>query len=369
MGKSERRILSLDGGGVRGVFEIAFLERIEAVLQEARGTDAPVRLAEAFDLIGGTSTGAVIGTALALGLSASEIRDFYFRLAPRVFRRSRWRIAGLQTRFDSRALEHELVQVLGDRALDSPDLRTGLAIVLKRMDTGSAWIVTNNEKAKYWNESEERHRVGNRHYRLTKLVRASTAAPYFFAPEEIPVFENQPGGLFIDGGVTPYNNPALALFQVVTIPAYGFAWQTGADRLQITSIGTGRHRVRLSVVDAGKMTPAGFALKALLSVGADCGSQVLAIMQVLGRSHIPWTINREVGDLSGVLLPQEPLFSFCRYDVELNTNWLHKELGFRLPENRIEELKRMDEPGNIPVMYEIGQAAAQKFVRAEHFAL
>ena len=64
----ERSILALDGGGVRGAISIAFLERIEAL--HGRTSEGRL-LADRFDLIGGTSTGAVIGTALALGYSAT----------------------------------------------------------------------------------------------------------------------------------------------------------------------------------------------------------------------------------------------------------------------------------------------------------
>ena len=71
-GPGPKRILSLDGGGVRGAATIAFLERIEALIEEIEGR--PVRLCDWFDMIGGTSTGAIIATALALGYRVSEIR-------------------------------------------------------------------------------------------------------------------------------------------------------------------------------------------------------------------------------------------------------------------------------------------------------
>ena len=73
-------MLALDGGGVRGAITVAFLERIEALLSEHRGR--PVRLGDYFDLVGGTSTGAVIAGAMALGHTTAEIKDFYLRLAP-----------------------------------------------------------------------------------------------------------------------------------------------------------------------------------------------------------------------------------------------------------------------------------------------
>ncbi|MEM6916215.1 MAG: patatin-like phospholipase family protein, partial [Verrucomicrobiota bacterium] len=65
-----KRILSLDGGGIRGVFTIAILERIEALLREHYKDSKPgLVLADYFDFIGGTSTGAIIAALLSKGLS------------------------------------------------------------------------------------------------------------------------------------------------------------------------------------------------------------------------------------------------------------------------------------------------------------
>jgi hypothetical protein len=366
--QSPKNVLALDGGGVRGIISVAFLERIEQ-LQRSRDAaeQRPARpLADVFDLIGGTSTGAVIATCLALGLATSDIRDFYLRLAPRVFRRSRWRIAGVQSLFDSRALQREIDAIVGDRRLDTPDLRTKLAIVTKRVDTGGAWIVTNNSAAKYWHDAPDGSYIGNGRYRLGNLVRASTAAPFFFGPQEIAIADGQPSGLFVDGGITPHNNPALALLQVATIPAFGFGWPASADRLRILSIGTGRFRMRLDPRAARRMWAASFAVKALMSMVSDNAEQVLALMQMLGRTETPWPINTEIGDLHGFVLPPQPLFTFCRYDVRLEKDWLRQELGLSLRASQVELVQRMDRPANVPLAYEIGRAAAERFVRAEH---
>src|SRR6476661_6915675 len=76
-GPGPKRLLSLDGGGVRGALTVAFLERIETLLGAHHGRD--VRLGEYFDLVGGTSTGAIIAGALALGYRTSQVKDFYLR--------------------------------------------------------------------------------------------------------------------------------------------------------------------------------------------------------------------------------------------------------------------------------------------------
>jgi len=361
-----KRILALDGGGVRGAISVAFLEKIEEVLRQQNSTAKSPRLCDHFDLIGGTSTGAIIGTALALGLSAAEIKDFYFHLAPRVFRHRRFRLWLIQTLFDARSLKEEIAGIIGDRRLETAGLLTSLAIITKRMDTGSVWIVTNNPRSKYWDDPPDGSYIGNRHYRLADLVRASTAAPYYFAPHAIEIVPGEPPGLFVDGGISPHNNPALALFQVATIPAYGFGWPTGAGELGIISIGTGVWRSRLNPLTANRMTAVGLAIEALKSMAADAGSQVSTLMQVLGHTNTPWTINSELGDLRGVLLPSEPLFTFDRYDVRLEQNWLEEELGFRLNDSTIERLRMLENTTAIPLAYELGQAAAEKFVKPEH---
>jgi patatin-like phospholipase/acyl hydrolase len=92
------------------------------MLKQAQG--APVRLCDHFDLIGGTSTGGVIATALAPGYSAREVRDYYFRVALHIFRNWRLRLFGWQSKFDDFGLKSEISRIVGNRELGSPDLQT-----------------------------------------------------------------------------------------------------------------------------------------------------------------------------------------------------------------------------------------------------
>jgi len=69
-----KRILTIDGGGVRGIVALAFLERIELAVRKQHGVRC---LAEHFDLIAGTSTGSIIASLLALGKSVEDIRSLY----------------------------------------------------------------------------------------------------------------------------------------------------------------------------------------------------------------------------------------------------------------------------------------------------
>ncbi|MGB9366836.1 MAG: patatin-like phospholipase family protein [Xanthobacteraceae bacterium] len=363
-GPGPKRILSLDGGGVRGVIAVAFLERVEAALAEQVGREAT--LSDHFDLIGGTSTGAIIATGLALGKTTAELKDIYHRLAPRAFKRSRFRIPFLQPKFDVAGLRREISAIVGEQTLDSAALRTGLGIVAKRADTASLWIVANNPRAPYWDDLRDGNFIGNRQYKLANLLRATTAAPTYFEPESIPILEKLKG-LFIDGGVSPHNNPALALFMMARLKPYGLCWETGADKLTIVSVGTGGYRDRLNAASLGRMKNVTIALHALRTIIDDSSGLVLALMQWLGESPTPWRVNSEIGDLAEQF-PSGPLFRFLRYDVRLEVDWLREHLDLKLSDKELARVREMDNPDSIPVAYEIGCAAAERQVKAEHWA-
>src|SRR6202166_3811982 len=311
-GPGPKRLLALDGGGVRGALTVAILECIEALLGEHYGRE--VRLGDHFDLVGGTSTGAIIAGALALGYRTAQVKDFYLRLAPFAFKRRRWSIPLLQAKFDARGLRKQIEEGGGNRVLSSPGLITGFCIITKRMDTGSPWIISNNPRAPFWEDGKDDDGtpfIGNKGYPLVNLVRASTAAPHFFDPELLPISQNQallpdavakplnvpwPAralqalsrrlgigrhakidshtyGLFVDGGVTPHNNPSLALFQMATLSPFDIKWQTGPKYLTIISVGTGTYRPRLSYESLGFARFTKLAFHALISLMTDAADK------------------------------------------------------------------------------------------------
>jgi uncharacterized protein len=400
-GPGPKRLLALDGGGVRGALTLAFLERIEALLRARHGQNA--RLGDHVDFVGGTSTGAIIAGTLALGHTATEITNFYRTLAPYAFKRQRWNIPILQPKFDARGLRSELERLIGDRTLSSPDLITGFGVVTKRMDTGSPWIVSNNPRALFWEDGKGF--IGNKHYPLVNLVRASTAAPHFFDPELLPINANEallpdsvanplnvpwparasrallehiglrrrvkidPNiyGLFVDGGVTPHNNPSLALFQMVTLSPFGINWPTTPERLTVVSVGTGTHRPRLSYEALGITRYTKITYYSLMSMINDSQMLVLALMQWMGECPAPWQINSEIGNLANDTPPGGKMFRFLRYDVRLEKDWLARELNYKVDDAQLARLRGMDDPRLVNQLYEIGSAAAEKQVKAEHW--
>jgi len=357
-GPGKKRILSIDGGGVRGVLALGYLERLERHLAELAGR--PVKLCEHFDLIGGTSTGAIIATALALGHTAKEIREFYLRLGPSVFRRPFFRLPGWQAKFDAEALRRQLVGIVGDRKLDTPDLRTGLGIMLKRIDNGSSWILTNNPRSPFWAHPPDGSYIGNRDYSLAQIVRASTAAPHYFDPQEIEIVKGGPAALFVDGGLTPHNDPSLALYLVAVLPGYRLEWAQGADKLTIVSIGTGFTKVHLTETDLRRASAVTIALRALMQQISDNQKLTLTLMSWLGAGGAPWPINLEIGDLRDVRPPFGPLFRFLRYDVKLEAEWLSEELDVSLTAKELERIRRFDDPAGMEILDDLGRRAAAK---------
>ncbi|MFN9957929.1 MAG: patatin-like phospholipase family protein, partial [bacterium] len=85
-----KRILTLDGGGVRGLLSLGFLGRIETLLRERHGNDPAFRLSHYFDLIAGTSTGSILAALLARGESVEQVTQLYLELEDKVFAQRWW---------------------------------------------------------------------------------------------------------------------------------------------------------------------------------------------------------------------------------------------------------------------------------------
>ena len=121
-----------------------------------------------------------------------------------------------------------------ETAFGSEKVRTLLMIVLRNATTDSPWPISNNPNAKF-NLPGTPGR--NSDLALWKLVRANTAAPTYFPPETIKVDPHE--FVFVDGGVTMYNNPAFQLFLMATTEPYRLCWPTGEEKMLLISVGTG----------------------------------------------------------------------------------------------------------------------------------
>lgn len=362
-----KRILALDGGGVRGILTLAILERMEAVLRERSTAPGTFRLCDYFDLIGGTSTGSIIASGLALGLSAQELLELYRSLATRVFRRPFWSFGIIGPRFSRGPLAAVLKEIIGDITLGSDKIRTGLAIVTKRADNGSIWILHNNPRGRYFAASSVgAGSTANGDIPLASAILASTAAPTFFRPEFIKVNDLELGA-FVDGGVSPHNDPSLHLLMLASLKGYNIGWPLGHERLLLASVGTGFFRQRHSV-ERLRYTPSVFqAVNALTSMIDDGSRLVQLLLQWASETPTPRVIDSEIGDLSDDRLTHQPLLHYVRYDGQLEIDWLIERLGITMTREQVMRIQKMDDPRGIETLIEIGWQIAERHVKAEHF--
>lgn len=365
-----KRVLSIDGGGVRGALAIGFLEQLEAALRARYGRPDLV-LSDYFDLIGGTSVGAILAVGLALGRSAQDVARTFEVMSGRLFGGAGFRLPLVQARYDPNRLHALLEEEFGQITLGSAPWKTGFGCIAKRIDTGSAWILTNCPGAKYWEGGPNRSAgtTPNRDYPVARVVQASAAAPFFFDLASIDISPTD-RGVFFDGAMTPHGNPVLALAMTALIPAYGFKWRAGPDELMVVSVGTGAPRPRKTDWRDRRVLALLKALHALVSVAYDSGELGVSVMQWLGTSPQPWRINSEVGDLADSRpAGYPPLWRFVRYDAPLEADWLEGRLGRRYDPRRLGALSRLDDGRQAPELLEIGRQAGGLQIKPEHFPM
>lgn len=361
-----KRVLSVDGGGIRGIVALAFLERIEQLLRD-RCNNPTLRLADYFDLIGGTSTGAIIAAGLSLGHPVSYLIQVYLDLAHQGFQRRWWLGGTLVPKFRAAALEAAIRAHVGDTTLGSERLLTGIGIVAKRLDTGSVWVFHNHPRGPYFApEGDAVRGVPNRDLPLAQLIRASTAAPTYFEPEMIEVAPSV-SGAFVDGGLSPHANPALLLLMLATLHGYGFRWPMGPEKLMLVSVGTGGAQQALDAQSVERMPAAWLAVSALRSLMHDCDWLTQTLLQWLGQSPTPWPIDGEIGDLRHDTPGGSKLLHYVRYNAQLTQEWLARQAGLSIEVEELRALHAFDRPALAPRLLEIGRRVAECTVHAEHF--
>jgi hypothetical protein len=268
----------------------------------------------------------------------------------------------LAPKFPSEPLQAELDRQLGaDTTLDSDKVLTGLMIMTKRLDTGSPWPLNNGGRGKYAAQDGA--------LRLTQIVRASTAAPTYFAPEEIAIHARDGtvvDGAFVDGGVTPFNDPALHLLMLATLQGHGFCWPTGKNKLLIVSVGTGQYKQPRSAQAVVSDLAALQGVAALQSLMDDCERMNRATLQWLTNCLTPWLIDRAVGDMKLDSQSGPQLATYVRYNAVLEQAWLKTELGVDLAGDKLEQIRKMDDPSNLSDLADLGRRAAAAQVKPEH---
>ncbi|MGB6229085.1 MAG: CBASS cGAMP-activated phospholipase [Litorimonas sp.] len=206
--KPIRRVLSIDGGGIKGVFACAFLAQIEEYL-ESEGKDP--RLHTYFDLMAGTSTGGIITIGLGMGFSARQILEMYVSRGSAIFAQDQRGSSGLWQRFKTKrnvlsgpsysthALENALRSLLQNRLLGQA--KTRLVIPSVHADTLEPYIFKTRHSARFARDHTEP---------AVTAALATAAAPTFFSGHT-----TASGVATIDGGIAANNPVAIAVSEAV----------------------------------------------------------------------------------------------------------------------------------------------------------
>lgn len=380
-----KRILALDGGGVKSMLTLGMLKVLEDELRRRASDAAAFRLCDYYDLVGGTSTGAILAAGLALGMNVDQLIEFYTRLGPEVYGRAGGDGLVVQSRFDAKKLRRALQSVLGTKTLGSDDLRTGLAICAKRIDTGSAWVLTNHPLGAFY-DPPDGGGFPNKRYRLVDVLMASAGAPSHFddAVMDIEFDERRKSiqrGYFVDGAVSGANNPGLQMLMLALEPDYKFGWRGGADTLMLTSCGAGSRRPGVDGRGFSGLPPGMRGAHALRSLVFDTQQQGVMVLQGLSQPRRPWPIDHGMADAHGVLLNgAAPLLDYQRMDVPIERKLKARKPGDPAPpattlerilgrELESEVIDALDLPGNgkkenLDLLLEVGQGAGRTFVDA-----
>lgn len=208
----KRRILSCDGGGMRGLITAVVLAKMEKDLQEHYGEE--YRLGHYFDVVGGSSTGSILATWIALGLKMQDCVDLYrskegaelFIPARPICNRIPFignLVNTILTKYKAEKLEETIQKRVKDVKMNSSSglFLCDLIICAKNMTTRRTIFVNSHPESKWFGVTKD--------LLVRDLVRGSSAAPTYFPPKKLHI-NNKPVEL-VDGGVS-YNNPSFPIF-------------------------------------------------------------------------------------------------------------------------------------------------------------
>jgi hypothetical protein len=301
-------------------------------------------------------------------MQVQDILDFYIRCGADMFTE-----AGLMQRlryhYEDEPLAKKLREVFGaTTTLGSDELRSLLLIVLRNATTDSPWPVWNNPFAKY----NQRERADcNLALPLWQLVRGSTAAPTYFPPEVINLGASQ--FIFVDGGVTMYNNPAFQMFLMATVDRYWPGaptdtgpWPTGEDKMLLVSVGTGTSpgaKQGLKPKDMNLLFNASTIPSALMFAALN---EQDFLCRVFGKCLAGDPLDREVGDMIGSAgpLPQAgKAFTYVRYNAELTETGL---TAIGCGDLDPKEVQKMDSIAAIDALRRVGSEVGKRKVLRGH---
>ena len=265
-----QRILTLDGGGIRGLVSAIWLEALQAKL-DAAGKGA---LHQRFDLIAGSSTGALIAMGLATGMPPAEITALYEHFGDDVFPGAAERLWSRVTRsfseglsaprYSPKGMEWVLKRVFGERTLGSASPRA-MAIAYDTLTRNPLFFKS--------------YKAEHADIPLWEVCRAATAAPTYF-PAHLATIERRRRAL-IDGGVVANNPTACAIAEAVRLND-----DASLQGIVLLSVGTGQTTRPISEREAttwGALEWAIPIIDVLFDGSADSVDYIAG--QILGDGH------------------------------------------------------------------------------------
>lgn len=220
------KILSLNGGGVRGLFTINVLAEIERIIEQ--NTDQKnIKVGDYFDLIVGTSIGGILALGLASGKSARELEAVFRVQAPKIFPSKAWLVtqwrAAVSVRYHSKPLFDAVTSMIGDEVTFN-DLTRRVMLPAVNLSTGKPQFFKTPHNPMF-----------NRDGRLTLIdaAMATSAAPTYFTPHYCKDLD----AYFADGGLVANNPSFIALHEVLRDMRSDFPDVTVSD-IKILNVGT-----------------------------------------------------------------------------------------------------------------------------------
>lgn len=201
-----RKILSIDGGGIKGIFSASFLAEIE---EKCGGM-----YSEYFDIVAGTSTGAIIAAALSIGIPAREILDLYLKKGKEIFPKGSTHFNLFRGKYSNEPLKKALTEVFGTKKIK--DCQTRLLIPTFDLE---------NRKVHIFKTPHSEDLYFDKECFLVDCLLATTAAPIYFSPYQMN------GGIYMDGGIGANNPSMIAVVEAMT----RCGWK--ADEIQLLSVG------------------------------------------------------------------------------------------------------------------------------------
>ncbi|VWL85502.1 CBASS cGAMP-activated phospholipase [Oceanivirga miroungae] len=201
------KILCLDGGGAKGYFSVYILKRIEEEFN--------IKLNDYFDLIVGTSTGALISAAISADISLNDLSEMYLTKNKEIFKKRSNNFLKLKSTYITESFEEELKKILKD--LNFSDLKTNIMLQTTDIEKKEPIVF------KSWDKDNN--------ICLVDAVISSASAPIYFDPHQVG------DKLYADGAIWANNPSVVAIAEAISKDSF----KQSLDNIKILSIATGKN--------------------------------------------------------------------------------------------------------------------------------